>query len=102
MKKLLVFIITLLLLNSASYAQSTLSFGSNNTNTYVTFGNPAALHLSQFTIECWFKRTGTGVSASTGTGGITAAIPLVTKGTSESDGSTVDANYFMGINTSGN
>jgi hypothetical protein len=53
-------------------------------------------------LECWFKRTGTGVTTSTGTGGVTAAIPLVTKGTSEGDGSNIDCNYFMGINTSGN
>jgi hypothetical protein len=93
----------LLCINGATVlAQSALSFGSNNTNTYVTFGNKPTLGLSQFTLECWFKRTGTGVTVSTGTGGVTAAIPLVTKGTSESDGGTVDCNYFMGINTSGN
>src|SRR5262245_11038294 len=102
MKKLLLCSAAILLLSSTfSYSQTALSFGTNNSNTYVTFGNPAALQLSQFTIECWFKRTGTGVSISTGTGGITA-IPLVTKGTSEADGSNVDANYFMGINTTGN
>lgn len=83
-------------------AQSALSFGTNNTNTYVTFGNKPALGLSQFTLECWFRRTGTGVTVSTGTGGVTSAIPLLTKGTSESDGTTVDCNYFLGINTSGN
>lgn len=94
-------IFILLVLGNTASAQSALSFGSNNTNTYVTFGNKPALGLSQFTIECWFKRTGTGVSISTGTGGITC-IPLLAKGTSESDGGTMDCNYFMGINTSGN
>lgn len=97
-----VFGITLLCLSGTSaFAQSALSFGTNNSNTYVTFGNNPALGLSQFTLECWFKRTGTGVSISTGTGGVTC-IPLVTKGTSESDGSIVDCNYFLGISTSGN
>jgi hypothetical protein len=96
------FVIVLICTASSVFAQSALSFGSNNTTTYVTFGNKPALGLSQFTLECWFKRTGTGVTVSTGTGGVTAAIPLVTKGTSESDGSTIDCNYFMGINTSGN
>jgi hypothetical protein len=95
---------TLLLCASGTtvLAQSALSFGSSNTTTYVTFGNKPALGLSQFTLECWFKRTGTGVTTSTGTGGVTSAIPLVTKGTSEGDGSNIDCNYFMGINTSGN
>jgi len=102
MKKLLLLSLVLLYFKNPIFAQAALSFGSNNTNTYVTFGNKPALGLPQFTIECWFKRTGTGVTASTGTGGVTAAIPLVTKGTSEADGSTVDCNYFMGINTSGN
>lgn len=94
--------VLLLCFDNVMIAQSALSFGSNNTTTYVTFGNKPALGLSQFTLECWFKRTGTGVTTSTGTGGVTAAIPLVTKGTSEGDGSTIDCNYFMGINTSGN
>ncbi|HET6228129.1 MAG TPA: hypothetical protein VFF27_17750, partial [Bacteroidia bacterium] len=94
-------IFLIIVLGNTAHAQSALSFGSNNTNTYVTFGNKPALGLSQFTLECWFKRTGTGVSVSTGTGGVTC-IPLVTKGTSESDGSTVDCNYFLGINTTGN
>lgn len=88
--------------NSICVGQSALGFGSNNTTTYVTFGNKPALGLSQFTLECWFKRTGTGVVTSTGTGGVAAAVPLITKGTSEGDGSTIDCNYFMGINTSTN
>ena len=33
----------------------------------------------QFTLECWFRRDGTGTTTSTGTGGV-SAIPLVTKG----------------------
>jgi hypothetical protein len=70
-------------------------------NAYVTFRNPAALGLGQFTIETWFRRDGTGTAITTGTGGITA-IPLVTKGAAEADGSTVDMNYFLGIRSSDN
>lgn len=92
----------LCIVGNSAFAQSAINFGSTNTTTYVTFGNKPALGLSQFTLECWFRRTGTGVTTSTGTGGVTAAIPLVTKGTSEGDGSNIDCNYFMGINTSGN
>ena len=66
-------------------------------STYVTFGDPAALDLASFTVECWFRRDGTGTVVSTGSGGIPNAIPLVTKGTSEADGSNVDMNFFLGI-----
>ena len=71
-------------------------------NDYVTFG-PAAgtaeLGATTFTIETWFKREGPGVTVSTGTGGLAAAIPLVTKGRGEAEGSNVDMNYFLGIDS---
>jgi hypothetical protein len=63
---------------------------------YVTFGNNAALGLPQFTIETWFKRDGTGTTVSSGSGGVTA-YPLLTKGMAESEGSTVDMNWFLGL-----
>ena len=66
-------------------------------DTYVSFGDPAALDLPQFTIECWFRRDGAGVTTTTGTGGVTDAIPLVTKGRGESEASNVDLNWFLGI-----
>jgi hypothetical protein len=75
-----------------------LSFGG--TDGYVTFGDPAALDLFQYTIECWFRRDGPGVTTTTGSGGVTDAVPLVTKGRGEADGSTVDLNYFLGIRDS--
>ena len=75
-----------------------LSFGG--TNAYVAFGDPAALHLSHFTLECWFRRDGNGVTTSTGTGGITDAIPLLTKGRHEADGDVRDMNFFLGIRDS--
>jgi len=74
----------------------------DGTNDYVTFGTSSELGLAQFTIETWFKREGTGVSNTTGSGGITNLVPLIAKGAPESDGSNVDANYILGINTSGN
>jgi hypothetical protein len=68
---------------------------------YVTFGQAtSALGASNFTLEVWFKRTGTGQLAYTGNGGL-SAVPLVTKGRGEADGSTVDMNYFLGIDASG-
>ncbi len=69
-------------------------------NDYVTMGPAPTLGTATFTIECWFKRTGAGTgNASTGSNGIAAAIPLVTKGRSEGDNSAIDCNYFLGIDT---
>jgi len=68
------------------------------TNAYVTFGAAPALGASKFTIETWFRRDGQGIATFTGTGGVTA-IPLVTKGMAEAEGSTVDMNYFLGIDS---
>jgi hypothetical protein len=72
------------------------SFKFGASNAYVTFGNATQLGLAQFTLECWFRRDGAGTAVSTGTGGVTA-IPLVTKGAAQADGSNLDMNYFLGI-----
>ena len=68
-------------------------------NDYVTFG-PAAgasgLGATTFTLETWFKREGPGIATSTGSGGVTA-VPLITKGMAQADGSNLDMNYFLGI-----
>ena len=74
----------------------------DGTNDYVTMGQAPGLNAAMFTIETWFKRTGTGIGNTTGTGGIASLVPLVTKGAPEADGSNVDANYVLGINTAGN
>ncbi len=74
----------------------------SGTNGYVTFGAEPALGLRQFTIETWFRRDGAGVTTSTGTGGIGDAIPLLTKGRGEAEGSAADMNYFLGIRASDN
>src|SRR6266487_6192624 len=67
----------------------------NGSSQYVTFGAAPGLGTSTFTLETWFKRTGAGVGTTTGSGGVTA-IPLVTKGRAEAEGSNVDMNYFLG------
>jgi hypothetical protein len=70
-------------------------------NDYVTFGAAtASLGVTNFTLECWFKRTGTGATTSTGTGGVTAT-PLVTKGRGEADASNKDCNWFLGFDANG-
>ena len=54
----------------------------------------------RFTLELWFKQDGVGVLANTGLHGI-EAYPLVAKGRNETDGGTIDVNYFFGLDTSG-
>ena len=71
------------------------------TDAYVSFGKAPELGLPVFTIECWFRRDGTGTAANTGTGGA-YAIPLVTKGVGEAENSNVDMNYFLGIHRDNN
>ena len=73
----------------------------NGTSNFVTFGSAAGLATQTFTVETWFKRTGTGSAKSTGSNGITL-IPLIAKGSPEADGSVVDANYILGIRSSDN
>ena len=70
------------------------------TSSYVTFGDPDKLDLAQFTIETWFKKTGTGTPNTTGGGGITI-LPLLTHGAPQSEGSDVDANWILGIRSEG-
>ena len=72
--------------------------GTPATNDYVSMGAAPGLNAATFTIETWFKKDGVGVATSTGTGGITAAVPLVTKGRAEGEASNVDMNYFLGLN----
>ena len=67
---------------------------------HVTFGTATKLGLAEFTIETWFRRDGTGGTASSGSGGVTA-VPLITKGRGEADGDSRDMNYFLGIGASG-
>ena len=61
----------------------------------------SALGASQYTLELWFKQTGAGAIAQTSSSppGLTSVIPLITKGRSEADGTNVDLNYFLGIDT---
>ena len=77
----------------------------DGSNDYVTMGAAAgetALGARAFTLESWVRRDGAswGATTSTGTGGVTA-VPLVTKGRGEAEGSNVDSNYFLGITAAG-
>jgi hypothetical protein len=72
----------------------------NGVNEYAALGDAPALKLSTFTLETWFRRVGTGVTATTGVGGV-VAVPLITKGREQADQSNLDLNYFLGIRTDG-
>lgn len=69
----------------------------NGSTAYVTFGVPRPLGLARFTLACWFRRSATGVTTTTGTGGVTDIVPLVSHGRGEADGSNLDCNWCMGI-----
>ncbi len=74
--------------------------GSSTAADYVSFGESSGGGLSSptFTVETWFKRDGAGVTTTTGTGGLTAVVPLVTKGRNDgTDGTNLDLNYFLGL-----
>ena len=57
----------------------------NGTSQYVTFGAAPSLATTTMTLEVWFKRTAEGIATSTGSGGLTSAVPLLTKGRSQDD-----------------
>ncbi len=79
-------------------SEASLTF--NGTSQYVGFGDAPEVGLQSFTIETWFRRTGNGVSITTGTGGIPAIVPLVTKGRGEGETPpNINTNWFLGINT---
>ncbi|TMQ71903.1 MAG: T9SS type A sorting domain-containing protein [Candidatus Eisenbacteria bacterium] len=85
--------------SSLALASATaLRFGGSNG--YVTFGDPAALDLPQFTLETWFRRDGVGVSTTTGSGGLADVIPLLAKGRNEGEGAAIDVNWILGIRAS--
>ena len=70
--------------------------GSSADAGHVKLGAAPGLGAATFTIETWLKREAAGVATNTGSGGV-VAIPLVTKGMAETEGGTVDMNYFLGI-----
>jgi hypothetical protein len=72
---------------------------------YVTMGvapelNAGGPPTNGLTLECWFRKEGSGKTSGSGSGGVTG-VPLFGKGRGESDGGTQDCNYFFGISTGG-
>ena len=91
-KKYVFYLLILVLISEIAFAQKSVQLGGSKTCVVVPFHS--SFQLSQFTIECWFKRTGTGSVSSTGS---ISAYPLVSRGRAEGDGPLKDINYFMGI-----
>jgi hypothetical protein len=70
----------------------------DGTNDYVDCGNSSSLTQTEFAIEAWIRRNGTGVATSTGTGGMLVAEPLIAKGRGYAETIGLNVNYFLGIN----
>jgi hypothetical protein len=94
-------LLCLAFLAAPSLLQAGMALSFDGNNDYVTMGSAPSLNAATFTVETWLKRNGPGVSTSTGYGGIDA-VPLVTKGRAEVDGTNQDMNYFLGIRASDN
>jgi plastocyanin len=71
----------------------------NGSSQHATLGSSGQLNVSQFTLELWFNRTGSGATTTSGSGGVTA-VPLIAKGRGEAEMASVDVNYFFGIDAS--
>ena len=72
----------------------------NGTSQYATVGTNTSLRFTQFTLETWFKWTGGGDPADTGSGGVDDVIPLIAKGTAQDETEAANVNYFFGIDDS--
>jgi hypothetical protein len=96
MKKFL----ALLFITGSFCSNAQQAFEFNGSNQYITFGTAANLGSNTFTLECWFYKKGAGNVTSTGTGGVTDVIPLISKGRGEADGNNRDMNYLLGIKSS--
>ncbi|MFZ4763976.1 MAG: Ig-like domain-containing protein, partial [Roseimicrobium sp.] len=98
--------VTQVIVTLASPIPGNTALAFDGINDYVTMGKALELNvggpppINGFTLECWFRRDGTGLPTDSGSGGVTAA-PLFGKGRGENDGSNVDCNIFFGVNSAG-
>ena len=93
---------TVPILGGSAAAAGNGALSLNGSSQYASMGVAPALGLSTFTLEVRFRRDAAGVATSTGAGGITDAVPLLTKGRAEDDGSNLDSNWFLGLSASRN
>jgi hypothetical protein len=81
------------------------SLAFDGVDDYVAMGAAPELNAggppsNGLTLECWFRKEGTGITATSGSGGV-VAVPLFGKGRGEGDGANIDCNYFFGVTTAG-
>lgn len=60
-------------------------------------GTSTTLNGTSFSIVAWVYRAGNGITASTGSGGLTAVEPIFHRLVGEADGSNLDGNYSLGF-----
>jgi hypothetical protein len=103
--------------NLTSSAQTGVTYGgsgaASGTGTSVTIGSGGSIQLetsgaprftghTQFTVNCWFRRTATGTSVTTGGGGHTLIEPIFTRGAAEAETDAADINWYIGYIASSN
>lgn len=75
--------------------------GLDGSSAYLNCGTSQSLNLTQYTLEAWIMRRGSGDRAETGTGGFKAPNdlePILTKGRAQVDTIGMNVNYFLGVN----
>ena len=80
------------------FTQAALQF--DGTNDHVSLGSAAGLSATNFTLEAWVKRTGRRRHRVDRLRW-PDAVPLITKGRHDQDGTTEDMNYFLGLDATG-
>lgn len=80
----------------SSEAEHSTALSLDGVDDQVSLGVASELGLGTFTVEAWVRRTGKGLAAGTGVGGI-SVVPIAGKGRGESDGTNVDCNYAFGF-----
>ncbi|HSO37115.1 MAG TPA: LamG-like jellyroll fold domain-containing protein [Labilithrix sp.] len=66
---------------------------------HVDFG--AVNALQKYTVLAWIRTTGLGFAGTSGTGGLTNVVPILSKGTAEGETDAIDINYYLGITAAG-
>ena len=66
---------------------------------HVSFG--AVNSLAKYTVVVWARKTGAGTLGNSGTGGLPAIFPILSKGTAEAENPNIDINYYLGIDELG-
>jgi hypothetical protein len=80
-------------------ADSPFRLAFDGVDDHVAFG--AVNPLPKYTVLAWIRKAGTGFSGTSGTGGLTNVVPILSKGTAEGETLPLDINYYLGIASTG-